>query len=100
MTEDRSEFERCTPGRVIMSRFTRRWPQYGCRLEPADYDAVAEIFAKKDNSSKWSHLARYVHKAGMGKISPDSLAADWRRARDDGATAPEKEDLGGDDPEK
>jgi hypothetical protein len=62
-------------------RYFMAWPSYGHRLTLDDYEDAVRIMAQDDNSTKWSVLAEYLAKAGLGTISPASLAADWRKWR-------------------
>lgn len=62
-------------------RYFMAWPSYGHQLSLDDYEDAVKIMGQHDNSTKWSALAEYLVKAGMGTISPASLAADWRKWR-------------------
>jgi len=62
-------------------RYIMAWPSYGHQLTLDDYEDAVRVMAQDDNSTKWSVLAEYLVKAGLGTISPASLAADWRKWR-------------------
>jgi len=51
----------------------------GLTLE--DYDEAVKVMARADHAKKWTELARYIAKAGMGTVAPASLAADWPKFR-------------------
>lgn len=93
----------------------RAFPSYihGAALTDEDWEDAVRVMAQDDTSEKWPILVAYIAKGGMGSISPNSLAADWRKHRYEtfdpdvppgeqlkGHPDPENQDLGADDPEK
>lgn len=78
---DSSPPDRAKVIRGIIASWHECYPDLVSRLTPVDASTALDHWVRRGGPAKptkWEWLSDWLHRAGLGKVSPDSLRSDWK----------------------